>query len=207
MPCIDCGLAVNADGTGRVDIDTEGGLTCVGGAGGTSNTAGTGLAIDIDPATGNSASTSATGLFVPGPYTFDTEIDNYEGGAVADPDYPNSSFASPVASITLDNSSGFSNRVYIVQASLIFGQADLSTGSWVYLNMSVDGGLWFTAASSRFEPDTGLVDVLTGTPVEVGVPAGNTVTVEARMRLYIGNIDEYAVNLHAWGGYPNVPTP
>jgi hypothetical protein len=189
MACIGCGLGVNADGKGRVDIDTVGGLECNGSAGGTSNTSGRGVRIKVADTAGNQVQVGPAGLYVPQPAPIEIYTDNETGGAVtgggAVP------WTSPTLSIPITNNTQV-DKVFMVNTNMRWGYG--ATGDVIgRLSLSLNGPAFWAAES--IQPD-GVLQ----TPISIGgyvlrVSPGQTATVSAIMT--IGGPVE--VTVPSWG--------
>lgn len=200
MACIGCGLALNADGKGRVELDTEGGLECSGiGDGGTVDSAGVGLAVKVDPASGNSLEVGAAGVFVPPAYRFETNYATQLVEGLADPGFGagGSTYVSPTASFTLTNTTDYA-KVYLYQGAVYYGSSDVSDPYWIELATSEGGG--FGVPSAQYL-NAQVNSPLTMLPTAVTVPANSSVTLSARAVVYRGNYASLRVSIQAWGGY------
>jgi hypothetical protein len=202
MACIDCGLAENADGKGRVDIDTDGGLECHGtGPGGTTNTTASGIAVKVNGTAGNSLQVDSNGVYVPPAFRLETAYGTQAGSGLADPGYGEggSTYFSPAASISLANTSAYP-KTFMYQAAIYYSSAANTTPFWIELAVQEAGGGYsvpsaiFLATGSIFMPVTML-------PVAIGVNAGETKQIDAKMVVYRGNLDSWRVSVQAWGGY------
>lgn len=204
MACIGCGLAVNADGTGRVDIDTKGGLTCVGGAGGTSNTAGTGLAIKKDTSKAdNSVTLSTNGLYVPAVNRLEIYDEILSGTNLVGPASGGLSVSSGENKITLTNNTTV-DKVYCWQASAEWSGVPGNTpGINAEIETKLGGGSWVRAAGAHFADGSWMVPFATRV-YRTDVKAGQTVIIRAVFHVYEGTVSTYKLNLVAWGGYGNL---
>jgi hypothetical protein len=195
-------LALNADGTGRVDIDTDGGLECHGsGPGGTSPGADNGIAIKVDPAAGNSLQVASAGVFVPPAFRFEILAGTIAGGAVTDPGFGEggSLYVSSLASLTLTNTTAY-GKAFLYQAAVYYGSDDTSDPFWVELAVQEAGGGW-NVPSAQYVTAGSIVSPVMMLPQYVTVAAGETKQMDARMHLYRGNVDSWRVTITAWGGY------
>lgn len=199
MACIDCGLGVNADGKGRVDLDLDGGLECSGGAGGLSNTKGNGLKIKLDDEPGNGASLSFDGLYVPRRFDLETYYASAAGTDISDPNFPSGgTYQGAEASINLSNGTDL-DKVYAIQGYVAWGTVNTTVGVWMELEMNTDG-TWFTPAAISLTAGN-IVSPLVSHVFFVSVAPDVTKTIRARMRLYTGNLGVYNVQISAWGGH------
>lgn len=200
MACIDCGLATNADGKGRVDYDLNGGLECSGSAGGTTNTAGSGLRIKKSTATGNGVQLSSAGLYVPDAFRMETYYGTVFGQSLTGPN-TGTSVAPPGgdASITLSNTSDIAKN-YVYQASIEWGSSNTVPGIWMELAVRVGGADWFTPGAMSLA-DGQVMTPLIAPLGYVTVAAGSSTTLRSRLRLYRGFLSDYRVSISAWGGY------
>ena len=196
MACIGCGLGVNADGQGRVDVDINGGLTCTGLAGDQNNAAGRGLGVKIDPATGNLATVGANGLYVPPPSSNEIYYDTLFGGSLGAVDF--NGVASPEVSISIPNN-GSVNKVFLAQAIVGFG-ADPAALTAFDLQLNNNQAGWFTPAIT-IQP-TGVFHMPLVSPNQVLiVPPGTTYTFAARFVMVNSFVSNWQLWLSAWGGY------
>lgn len=205
MACIGCGLALNSDGKGRVDIDTEGGLECQGvGDGGTTNTANNGLAIKVNPAEGNSLQVNGSGVFVPRSFNFEPYTATVLGGAVSNPNFTGggAAFFSPSCSISITNPSTVLTKRFFVVSSIDYSVTDASAGYWIELATQDNGGGWTVKSSQVLQADA-VISPLTQHPTVITVNPGASYTYDARMHLYTGHIGAYRLTVSAWGGYVN----
>lgn len=201
MACIGCGLAVNADGTGRVDIDTKGGLTCVGGAGGTSNTANTGLAIKKNTTkAGNSLELSSNGLWVPPAGRWEVYQDTQTGGTITGPNSGGSSVATGEATVTVSNTTEY-DKVFLFQLSFAWrGVEGLTPGLTAVVEGKSGGGSWFGAAGSGQANGTWISPITSPLYKQV-IAAGDDHTFRAKAQIYTGTVVNYSVLLTVFGGY------
>lgn len=201
MACIGCGLALNADGKGRVDIDTNGGLECQGvGDGGTSNTANNGLRVKLNSTTGNSLVRDSNGLYVPPAFRMVTTQGSLVGGAISDPLFGEggSTYFSPNASIVLSNT-GVGPMVFMYQAGIYFNN---NTDAPVWMELAVqEAGAGYQVNSAVFIEAGSINSPLLQLPIPVTVDAGTSKQIDAKMALYRGNLNSFRVQLVAWGGY------
>lgn len=199
MACIDCGLGLNADGKGRVDVDTVGGLKCTGGAGGTSNASGRGLAIKLDPAAGNSATTGSAGLYVPRKFTQSIVTNYYNGGAMTDP--VSGTTPSGEAAITLTNPTGSGHNMgWLVSGEVRLAGNVLADLTHIDLQVKYNDDVWQTPHTAYLPAGSGLNPYTYGM-VPVYVTPGTSLTVRHRFQLYSGNITSYIVGIYAIGGF------
>lgn len=202
MACIGCGLALNSDGKGRVDIDTNGGLECQGtGDGGTSNTANNGLRVKLNATVGNAIVRDGNGLYVAPVGRFEPYTATVLGGAVANPNFTGggSAYFSDAASISIANTTTHTKKFFVV-TSLDYSVSDASAGYWIELATQDNGGGW-TVKSSQVLQANNVVSPLTQHPTLITVGAGATYTYDARMHLYTGHIGAFRLTVSAWGGY------
>jgi len=202
MACISCGLGVNADGKGRVDIDTAGGLKCTGSGGGLTNAAGSGLALKVATTTGNSVQVDANGLYVPRAFKFEQYSSGTITNELADPNYPTgSSVATATGSIVLDNTAGVKAKSYLFTVSCAYGTTGTGTsGLWFELNAQVGGGGWFAPGACSLPIDV-VSSPLCSHPIPVVVAPGQSTTIYGRIRHYRGHMTIQNTILTAWGGY------
>lgn len=202
MACIGCGLALNGDGKGRVEIDTEGGLECLGvGDSGTSDSAGAGLGIKVDPAAGNSLAVTSAGVYVPRSFGFESYYGTASGSVISDPGYGEggSTYISASASISISNTSTL-NKNYMYQAVVYYSSDTATTPFWVELAVQEAGGGW-SVPSAQFVATGSIVSPVLMLPQNVGLAAGESKQLDARMHLYRGTLASWRVSIVAWGGY------
>lgn len=203
MACIACGLGVNADGKGRVDVDPNGGIECQGSGGGLTNVAGSGLKVKLDPASNNMATVGSAGLLVPIPSQYGHEVytDTYYGPAIAGPGSPNQ-VTSPTIGLAISNSTS-ETKFFAFQASIQFPYTD--TGLTAVLGLNIDGTAWFTAGQFNLPAGT-FISNLTHPVSWFAVPPGETHSAEMRLHLYDGSIASYQLWIAAWGGVGSYAT-
>lgn len=199
MACIGCGLGVNADGKGRVAIDTVGGLECNGTAGGQTNTPGNGIRIKLNPEKDNVAKVDADGLYVP-PVPDNFEIYDIHliepknlTGSGTNPAY------TPTISLPLVNDTDF-QKTYGVHASFTYDYD--GTGIAITIQLDLGGG-WIDAIKWALPDGSFCIPAVTGLH-GVNVPANSTLTVKARGFFFgYGGVEAshvVALGLNAIGG-------
>lgn len=201
MACIGCGLALNADGKGRVDIDTEGGLECTGvGDGGTSNTANNGLRVKLNGTTGNAIVRDSNGLYVPPTFRLENHYGTQAGGPISDPLFGSggSTYFSPSAAITITNT-GAATKMFMYQVAIYYNNVT-DVPVWMELAVQEAGG-GYQVNSAQFVEAGSIMSPLIQLPTALWVAAGESKTVDAKMALYRGNLNSYRVSIVAWGGY------
>lgn len=201
MACIGCGLALNADGKGRVEIDTEGGLECLGtGDSGTADQANRGLGIKLSPSAGNSLVVDANGTFVPPAYRAEHYSASEVVSGITDPGYGigGSTYFGPPASITITNSTAY-GKAFFYQAAVSIGTGDNSTPIWIELAVSEGGG--YDVPSAFYIEEGTVFTPLTMLPVPITVAPGTSKTLSARGAVYRGNVGTMRASIVAWGGY------
>lgn len=201
MACIACGLALDATGKGYVEIDTEGGLECQGtGDHGTTNVANIGLAVKVNPTTGNALQVDANGVYVPDSFRLKTVAGSLGGGPVGDPLFGEggSTYMSPNASIALTNPSSVP-MTFLYQAGIYYNNV---TDVPVWMELAVqEAGAGYQVNSAVFVEAGSVISPIVQLPIAVGVAAGTTKQIDAKMVLYRGNLNSFTVSLVAWGGY------
>lgn len=201
MACIGCGLALNADGKGRVEIDTEGGLECQGtGDSGTSDQANKGLGIKVNPTAGNSLLVDSNGTYVPAAFRMKTVTGSLGGGAISDPLFGEggSTYMSGNASIVLANT-GTDPMVFLYQAGIYYNNV---TDVPVWMELAVqEAGAGYQVNSAVYVEAGSVISPIVQLPIPVTVAAGSSKQIDAKMVLYRGNLNSFSVNLVAWGGY------
>lgn len=204
MACIGCGLAVNTDGKGRVDVDTVGGLTCAGTGGGTTNTSSSGLSIKRDTVrNGNSVDLGSNGLFVPAAFRLETFHDDTFGTALTGP-ANGTSVNSADATISISNPSSVT-KVYCYSASVGWGSDNPNPGIHMELVVN-EGGGGFSVNTVILLPIGTIISPTIGPVRFVALGPGQSTTLTARMQLYTGYISQYRTNIDAWGGYTFIDT-
>jgi hypothetical protein len=201
MACIACGLALDATGKGYVEIDTEGGLECQGtGDHGTSNVANVGLAIKVNPTTGNSLLVDGNGVYVPDAFRLKAIAGSANGGVVGDPLFGEggSTYITPPASIALTNPSSVP-MTFLYQAGIYYNNV---TDVPVWMELAVqEAGAGYQVRSAIYVEAGSVVAPLVQLPIPVGVDPGTTKQIDAKMVLYRGNLNSFTISLVAWGGY------
>jgi hypothetical protein len=202
MACIDCGLAENADGKGRVDIDTDGGLECHGtGPGGTTNTTASGIAVKVNGTAGNSLQVDSNGVYVPPAFRFENYYGTISGSSLADPGFGvgGGTFTTGNASISLANTTAHT-KSYMYQGVFYYSSSDLTDPFWLELAVQEAGG-GYQVPSAAFVATGSINSPLLMLPQAISVSPGETKQVDAKGIVYRGNMANWRVSIVAWGGY------
>lgn len=205
MACIACGLALNADNRGRVDVDPNGGIECQGSGGGLTNAVGSGLRIKRDASPGNSVELTNEGLYIPRKSSFKAVQNTYVGGAISNPGVGSggTSVSSPIVSTVIDNSGGTSPMSVVYEGHLHLASGVDPTSSaprWFELYVQDNGGGWNAACACIIPTDAFLMPWHTG-PFVTTVAAGSSHQFDARAVFYTGDYPGYRVTITAWGDY------
>lgn len=198
MACIGCGLGLNADGTGRVDIDTSGGLKCTGTAGGASNTSGRGLAVKKATTAGNSLVVDGNGLFVPASYRAENFAYIISGTNLTGPNN-GTPVNSPECVVSVSNTSALP-KTFNWQVSVDWGTSDADPGIGFKISSRVDGGAWFLPVQYAL-PVATVVSPAASRVFSHTIPAGQTSTFRSVFQVYVGFVSEYSLQIIGWGGY------
>lgn len=190
MACIGCGLGVNPDGRGRVDVDPSGGIQCQGASGGPANVVGSGIRIKLDPTAGNAAVVDSDGLWVPPSGRALGHAQSIETGTMA------AGTTSNTAAIAISNATG-TVPLLVMWGCAMDWEATTGLGAAnIILYAQTGGGGWYGAAGFISTSGNWQSPIMSRTFYHT-IPAGGSHTLETRAIVYEGTVVASSITVYA----------